>query len=194
MPSGKNLLKNSDGTARINGVMQLIEEIEIAGAAVTTQDFATVLDGDVDGGYMIEMTVLNGAAAYSIYRPRINGAVCQTTRSRIFQTSTSLTGVYQTAAGSNIVLAFQSTTATGKQGSAIVTIPVSVSGLAQRFCTVVGSRGNDNTNRVERVDFDGIITTPSAAINIVSIGVMSDTASGIGIGSVFRFWRLNNAN
>ena len=191
MPSGKHLLKNVNRSARINGVMQLIEEVEITGAAVTDFDFASVLDGDVDGGYRIEAYIFNPGTTDPGYTVRANAAVMVFATSGLYQTGAStLAGFYNASA---VNRAMQLDADPAVQGIFITDIPITRSNAA-RFARNVTSHFTASANRVERGDIEKKISTPSDAANIVSLGVEGSQAGSIGISSIFRLWRLNNAN
>ena len=195
MATGKNILKNTNGTTRIDGIMQLIEEIEITGAAVTNFDFATVLDGNNDGGYMIEGFYINDSTAgNSNLRMRFNAAQCVTDRSFVYQTGAStLTGGYQAGGATPNIVGAEDADGTAVQSAFIFNMPISTTGQ-ERFWSSVSSKAVAGSGRVGIFSIEGRMTTPNTATNITSIGVVSDIANGIGIGSIFRLWRLNNAN
>ena len=164
---------------------EMVEEIVIA-SAVTTQDFTATLDGDVDGAYVIEGRVVNDQGSNAGLSMRINGATWAVNRQYLQATSTTISAARDTG----IQFAFaNATTATNFK----VEINAIKTGDVRNAWTRE-ARGSTTTIMVTNIVFD--ITTPANSVNITSLGLISDLASGIGIGSVLRLWKRvkNSAN
>ncbi len=164
---------------------ELIEVINIS-SAVTTQDFSTVLDGDNDGGYIIELNIVNGAAASTNYSIRVNAATWAVNRQYIYATSTTLSGARDTGTS---ILAIATSAGDGDEGIAFVRIPFSKTGR-QRLAYCEGSHAGSTTSFVELFNMFIQVTTPATTTNITSLGVVASQTSGIGVGSVMRLYKL----
>lgn len=165
----------------------LIEQIEVTGAAVQTLDFATTLDGDADRGYMMEWWIKNGAAATVIYSLRLNGAAAAGTRQRITAGTSTIAGAYVSGA---VVGTLATNAGTGSQLITRVTIPFTKSGGLERFAEGYHSHIDASTNHPAWGGNFYHFTTPAVGVKITGVGLSADTAAGIGVGTIGRLWRI----
>ena len=178
---GKHLTEHAVLGVSAGGIKkgyQLIEEITITSAA-QTKDFAETLDGDSDGGYIIEFYLVNGTGGTSTLNLRINEADWAVTRTRLRQTGLSVAGLRD----NNIN--FGSAT-TSSEATFMIQIPKSSTG--NRRHVFVDTVENSSTLIFIDARFD--VTTPSAATNITSLGIASDVEDGMGVDSVMRLYKL----
>lgn len=158
---------------------ELIEEI-IVTSAVQTQDFASALDGNNDGGYIIEIYLVNDDGSTSVVNLRINGADWAVTRSRLRQTGISVAGLRDNNINFGAPI-------TSSEATFIIRIPKSSTGNRRH---VISEVAEDSTNVVQsKYTFD--VTTPTSATNITSLGIASTVVSGIGVDTVMRLYKIN---
>lgn len=188
MASGGYTYKNTAGAMIGTAHMQLIEELSI-GSSVTTADLATVLDGNTDGGYSLIGYIVSDATVAPTYTIRLNGADWAVNRSNIIVTgAAAYTGAYNTTA---TILGLQANSGTIKKGYFNLFMPIMRSGY-DRVAWGLASKMNNTTTTVEHSQFTYNITTPSSATNITSIGLSASQTNGIGAGSKFKLYKLNN--
>ena len=193
MATQGKILANTGGTIpalKTNSFYQLIEEKVISGAAVTSFDFDYVLNGNADGGYIIELDFNNPTASDSYYFLRLNGAEVVVAQSYYQETGASgLANSYSTGIQGGM-LGLDATTA--ENGIAIIRIPFSKTGTGnwERFVFWETSHVSTGSSIVEVTNAAHLLTTPANSVNIVSLGIGAAVASSIGSGSVARLKKL----
>lgn len=161
----------------------LVERITIAGAAATTQDFATALNGDVDLGYKVCAFIKSDAAGDAIFSLRVNGATIAANRRYIQAVSTTVSTA-ATASATGML----TTDVTSDEGAFEAYLSFARTGY-ERFWRFWTSKSSGSTDYQEEFFGTFRMTTPNTATNITSLGVVSDTASGIGIGSILELYK-----
>ncbi len=161
------------------GNWELLETITIADDAEQTQDFAAVLDGDVDKRYRMEFFLINDNAATATYSLHVNLATWAVNRQFLNVGGATISAARDTA--TDIV-----STVTGEDSQVDVDIYKAETG-STRHAWVRNMRATGVLVQMLMYHFD--ITTPSTAVNITRLGLTNDRSDGIGIGSVLRLWR-----
>jgi len=155
---------------------ELVEEKVFAGGAQTYD--ITGLDGDADGGYMFEAATINDGGGYSDCTLRLNGA----TAIGHWQTVRYRNAVVTAASGSTLNILLSSSTSISVF---FLTIPASRTGDARGGFIFCHDGGTTIQNWLKSFEF----TTPASGTNITSIGLTSNIANGLGVGTVMRVWK-----
>ena len=179
-----------DGALTVPGVLTLVETITIAGSAVTNSDFTTTLDGDNDAEYVIKAHIINPLGSQVTYTPRINGAAWAGTRQHAIFYGTAGSSINTT--NNTSVLTLDDTGQVPDEGDLVLYIDHPLSGVSvERLARFESSSADVTANQPDSIYIGRFYyTTPSSGTNITSLGIQSDTASGIGIGSVLKLFRM----
>lgn len=164
---------------------QFVERITM-GIAATTQDFATVLDGDGDLGYLIRCHFVSGAASASAFSLRVNGATIVCNRRFIEALGTGVSTA-ATAAATTIAVV-EGTGGTAKECYAEAVLHFSRTGF-NRIWRFMSSKDSSSTDWMQHFIGTFRMTTPSTATNITSLGVVASAANGIGAGTVLELFK-----
>lgn len=164
---------------------QFVERITL-GSAQTTQDFATVLNGNVDLGYKIVMSVIAGSVTTPALAVRVNGATFAANRRFVYAASTTVsTG----ATGSSAFFGqMQGTGGTAKQLTGSLELRYARTGY-ERIWRMFASKVENTTDWQSLFVGTFRMTTPNTATNITSLGIHCDQASGLGVGSIFTLYK-----
>lgn len=157
-------------------VWELVEE-RVISTASTTEDF-TGLDGDTEGAYKLQYTIINDQGTGSAINLRLNSANAVGNRQFISGSSTTITGARDSA------MDIGNAPATSSSAGEIV-FPATRTGDA-RYCLFTRTSAQASIVLVLGAIY---ITTPAAGTNITAIGLVAATANAIGIGSVLRLYK-----
>ena len=155
---------------------ELAEERVITSAS-TTEDFT--VDGEADGGYMIEGVLVNDQGTGGAVNLRVNGANAVMNNQYISASGTSI------STSRNSGVSWICSTTANKSTGFQVAIPVSRKDDARMVFT--DSAQNESTMSKEMISAS--LTTPAASTAITSIGIGATAADNIGVGSVIRVWK-----
>jgi hypothetical protein len=172
----------------IPGVWDLVYEHVFTGPATSNQMPVNSLDGDADGGYLIEILFNNliaGSVSVLLNYNNDTGDMSSSPTQYVIVNGSSLTAIRNTG-----TLAMGINCATANWGRSLIHIPFSRTGNA-RFVSYEHSRVFDSTSLLV-VDYRGNMTVPATGVNITSFGIEATTASAIGAGSHFRVWKLKS--
>ena len=165
--------------------MTLIETITIAGTAVQNVDFIATLDGNNDGSYRMVGHLISDSneGGYISYTLRANGVKPGTVLgSLIYQDFTALGTaigtIVSTAALGSVVAT------TGRTMDFIMEFPNPESAFSPRWYSLISVQRTTQYDQRFSISF----ATPST--KITSLGIGSDKANGIGIGSKFSLYKI----
>lgn len=177
------------GNYLVDGVWQMVEE-RTTTAASQFFEFQARLDGDQDGGYMIEAYINGNTSGLDCnYRLAINGRTCTVERSYIFQSGASsyVNGIQSGVADATLGL----DVTTARQGFVQYYCYFPESSCDNRYFFAEATHNGTGGNRVEDCRNVIQVTTPTAATNIVSIGIHAQQALGMIAGCKYRLYKLN---
>ncbi len=161
------------------GNCEMVQKIIVSGDPEQTQDFADTLNGDVDQQYWIEASFVNDNAGTAKYSVRINLADWAVNNQQAIFSGTSHTAA-------RITTPEILTLGTSQEGHITVNLPKAETGIS-RHASVTELR---NFNTSIRAEHSIVITTPIKSVNWTRLGIGSDVADGIGVGSILRLWRM----
>ena len=174
----------SEAPAGGSGAMTLIETITIA-VAVQNVDFIATLDGDNDGSYRMVGHLISdsNAGGFITCTLRVNGVNPGTViGSLIYQdftaAGTAIGTIISTAALGSVVAT------TGRFMDFIMEFPNPESAFSSRWYSLISAERTTLYDQRFSISF----ATPSA--KITSLGIGSDKANGIGIGSKFSLYKI----
>jgi len=182
--------------ANVTGGLEFIDEIEVAGSAVTTITFGSggngkfqrALDGDADEEYVIVGELVKAAAATN-YTLEPNGITANQRIEQAGGTGTSVSG----AASSNLLLAGPGGSfANGTVSSFEVCLRASTGGSSVRRFVGAYACKELGVNDVRSAVIGG--GWEDNTTSITTLDITADQAGGIDVGSVVRLYRRRSAN
>jgi hypothetical protein len=173
------------------GNYTLIEEKEFD-SATNSWDMITSLDGETDGAYYFEIYIVNDGTSGASYQLRYNSTGSTgdiqweyAKGIELVAPSTKNKGVLY---GPNVDVDLFTDVTNGEIGFAQVHIFKSIAST-DRTIQIDTVFDPDTTNCEQKI-ISGQISTPNSSTGFTGFGIATATSSGIGVGSIFRCFKL----
>ena len=167
----------------IDDVYQLVDEV-VLGSVVDIVDFPSVLNGELDGAYRIEVLHVSGGTNPALSL-RVNGAATTSVRSYVRQSSPTVSGAY---ASSGV---FSQIPTSGTSMTVIDFLSPKASATRARTFLAQSSHFGTDANLVGTATQAFALSVPASIVEITRLGVASHVTKGLGAGTILRLYKTN---